>query len=63
LNGAYASELFEDIMDTQPDLWCHGHIHSSSDYMIGNTRVVCNSRGYFKIEMNKDFNPTLTIEV
>lgn len=28
------------------DLWIHGHIHSTSDYKINNTRIVCNPRGY-----------------
>lgn len=63
LNGAYASELFEDIMETQPNIWCHGHTHDSSDYMIGSTRVLCNPRGYDKIEVNKNFNPKLIIEI
>jgi len=64
LNGAYASELFEDIMETQPNIWAHGHTHGSSDYMIGDTRVLCNPRGYKKEnELNKDFNDTFTIEI
>lgn len=63
LNGAYASELFEDIMDTQPDIWCHGHTHSSSDYMIGNTRIICNPRGYKGHEINLNFNHSFTIDL
>lgn len=63
LNGAYYTELFEDIMDTQPDLWCHGHLHQSSDYKIGKTRILCNPRGYFPDGLNPDFNPELLIEV
>ena len=27
-------------------LWVHGHTHSSFDYGLGGTRVVCNPRGY-----------------
>jgi len=27
-------------------LWVHGHMHNASDYVIGNTRVVCNPKGY-----------------
>ena len=46
LNGAYASDLTELILDTNPYLWFHGHLHNSSDYMVGNTRVLCNPRGY-----------------
>ncbi len=27
-------------------LWIHGHTHTSFDYAVGGTRVVCNPRGY-----------------
>jgi hypothetical protein len=27
-------------------LWLHGHTHAPCDYVVGNTRVVCNPRGY-----------------
>jgi len=63
LNGAYASELFEDIANTKPDIWIHGHTHFSFDYMIEDTRVVCNPRGYHPDNLNSDFNDTFTIEV
>lgn len=65
LNGAYASELSEDIMDTKPNIWIHGHTHGSSDYMIGDTRVLCNPRGYATNpdDLNKEFNPTFTLDV
>ena len=46
LNGAYASDLTELILDTKPHIWFHGHLHNSSDYMIGDTRILCNPRGY-----------------
>jgi len=66
LNGAYASELFEDIMDTQPNIWIHGHTHSSFDYKIGDTNVICNPRGYFTLGgnyLNLDFNEELLLNV
>jgi Icc-related predicted phosphoesterase len=69
LNGAYATELFEHIMeleDAQPELWCHGHLHSSNNYMIGKTRVLCNPRGYDTgnpMDLNPEFNVNLVIEV
>lgn len=51
MNGAYASELSEFILDRpQIKLWTHGHMHDPSDYMIGSTRVVCNPRGYYGYE-------------
>ena len=33
-------------MPKPPKLWIHGHMHNRSDYMIGDTRIVCNPRGY-----------------
>ena len=47
LNGAYASDLSEMIMDnTNITHWFHGHMHAPSDYMVGNCRVVANPCGY-----------------
>jgi Icc-related predicted phosphoesterase len=62
LNPAYASNL-EHLM-TAP-VWIHGHMHDSSDYTVGNTRVLCNPRGYPKGDHSENayFNPTATFEV
>ena len=51
MNGAFASNLEEWILD-HPEIkfWVHGHMHNESDYMIGDTRVVCNPRGYIGYE-------------
>lgn len=46
LNHAFYSPLDVMIEDSAIDLWVHGHMHNSSDYTIGDTRVVCNPRGY-----------------
>jgi predicted phosphodiesterase len=47
MNGGYSSDLSEFIMDhPQIKLWTHGHTHDPFDYMVGETRVVCNPRGY-----------------
>jgi hypothetical protein len=47
MNGGYHSDLSEFIMDRpQIKLWTHGHTHEVFDYVIGETRVVCNPRGY-----------------
>ena len=61
--AAYASDLEALIEQTRPQLWVHGHIHTSSDYVIGSTRVVCNPRGYFPSDLNAGFDPTLVIEL
>ena len=62
LSAAHASDLSELIDKYQPDIWIHGHIHSPSDYNIGNTRVICNPRGY-PDEPYNGFNNKLIIEV
>jgi Icc-related predicted phosphoesterase len=46
MNGAYRSNLEDFVMNSNINLWCHGHTHFPFDYMLGNTRVVCNPRGY-----------------
>lgn len=64
MNGAYASDLSEFILDhPQIKLWTHGHMHNPSDYMVGDTRVVCNPRGYVGEEHLSGFDPNLIIEV
>ena len=51
VNGAYSSNL-EDFISARPQiiLWTHGHMHSYHDYIVGNTRIVCNPRGYIGYE-------------
>jgi predicted phosphodiesterase len=63
LDGAYASELGEYIVMAEPKLWIHGHTHNSFDYTIGDTRIVCNPRGYLPKDPNLDFNATKVIEI
>jgi Icc-related predicted phosphoesterase len=69
LNPAFASDLSAIIENFQPDIWVHGHTHSSFDYMVARTRIVCNPRGYARkpyfggIEVeNRDFEPFKVIE-
>ena len=64
LNGAYVSDLDDKIIEANPQIWFHGHTHVSLDYMIENTRVVCNPRGYDTgSDLNPDFNKFLEIEI
>jgi Icc-related predicted phosphoesterase len=64
LNGAYSSNLSDFVLDRpQIKLWTHGHTHSSFDYMIGPTRVVCNPRGYAGYEVNPQFDMGKIVEV
>ncbi len=54
-------EMFNQ--DWSPELWIHGHTHSSCDYSIGKTRVVCNPYGYWPKAVNPEFNPELIVEI
>lgn len=61
-NGAYASELSEEILDNPNiKLWCHGHMHNQFDYQIGECRVVCNPRGYIGYESRAKMQHKLQI--
>ena len=62
---------FEDIV-AMADLWIHGHTHHSCDYQLaaskskGQTRVVCNPRGYCNPtheSENPSFNQNLVISL
>lgn len=64
MNGGYASELSEFILDNENiKVWIHGHMHDPNDYMIGSTRVVSNPRGYIPWEEGNGFDPNLTFEI
>ena len=59
INAAYASDLSGIIEEGRPALWIHGHTHDSCDYVLGNTRVVSNPRGYD--DENELFDPALVV--
>ena len=66
MNGGYHSDLSEFILDhPQIKLWTHGHTHHPFDYVIGETRVVCNPRGYENdgYSENSGWNPNIVLEV
>ena len=63
LAPAFSSKLDEFIEEHKPSLWIHGHMHNNSDYMIAETRILCNPRGYLGIEENQDFDECLVVEV
>ena len=60
----FASNL-EDFILNHPNikLWCSGHIHTFSDYYIGDCRVVCNPRGYVKYKENTGFKEDFIVEI
>ena len=66
MNGGYHSDLSELILD-HPNikLWTHGHTHFAFDYTIGDTRIVCNPRGYITQTFTEEtgYDPDLVIEI
>lgn len=65
MNGAYHSRLGNFILDNpQIKVWVHGHVHNKTDYMIGDTRVLANPRGYKGYEtIAEEFDPSFYFEV
>lgn len=64
LNPAFHSD-WDELIELNPEIayWIHGHMHTTSDYWIGETRVICNPRGYFGREQVKNFQPNLIIDL
>jgi Icc-related predicted phosphoesterase len=62
LSAAYASDLEKVVESSKAKLWIHGHIHAPQDYVIGNTRVVCNPKGY-PDEYNDAFIPDYVVQI
>jgi Icc-related predicted phosphoesterase len=64
LNAAFRSSL-DDFIQARPQikLWLHGHTHYNFNYWIGETRVVCNPRGYIGHESCADWFKLQYIEV
>jgi predicted phosphodiesterase len=66
MNGAYSSDCTEFILDhPQIKLWTHGHTHHPFDYVVGETRIVCNPRGYEGDGYSEDsgWDPNMVIEI
>jgi Icc-related predicted phosphoesterase len=63
LNGAFMSDLSDKILVNGPDLWIHGHVHSSHSYTIGDTQIIANPYGYKDVEVNTQYDPKLIIDL
>jgi len=64
LNGAFRSSL-DDFIEARPQIryWLHGHTHHNFNYWIGETRVVCNPRGYVGHESMADWFKLQYLEI
>lgn len=68
LSAAFASAM--DDLVSKADLWVHGHVHESMDYLLGKARVVCNPLGYPQriadgqwVQENELYDPNLIVEI
>lgn len=59
VNCFFLCDVSDLIASVQPRLWIHGHTHTSCDYRIGETRVICNPFGYFGHSTNPEFKVVL----
>jgi Icc-related predicted phosphoesterase len=63
MNHFFVCNMTKDIEELKPKLWLHGHTHDPCDYDLGQTRVVCNPRGYpWEYRNRRPYEPLL-IEV
>lgn len=62
INSSYASNLDKFVAESNALFWVSGHTHYSVDYMLGNTRIISNPKGY-STDLNPDFVDDLVIEV
>lgn len=64
MNGAYVSDLEHLMLDRDHiKYWVHGHVHDRHDYVIGQTRVVCNPHGYPNEQGQFGFDPSLILDM
>lgn len=61
-NCFYLNDIEFLIERHQPQLIVHGHGHTSQEYRLGDTLVICNPRGY-EDDLNPRFNPDLVIDL
>ncbi len=58
-NRFFLCDIDDIILDIQPKYWVHGHTHMPCQYDLGNTRVVCNLRGYPLERRDKPYSPVI----
>lgn len=59
----FVHDIEKMIRKRKPKLWVHGHVHTSSNYILGRTHMVCNPLGYVGREVNPEFIPNMLIEM
>lgn len=63
MNGAFVSEHFDLIADSDIDYWIYGHSHRNIAATIGSCQCVSNQMGYIAYLEHMDFEPGKIIEI
>lgn len=61
-NYMFCSDLDNIMAYNKIDFWAHGHMHTKTDTMLCETRLLCNPRGSNKYP-NLDFDPNFVINI
>lgn len=63
LNCFFVCDMENLIIDRQPALWLHGHTHSSCNYWLYGTQILCNPFGYVAVETNPMFSENQIVDL
>tara|TARA_Y100000034_G_scaffold123695_1_gene170895 strand:+ start:15551 stop:16075 length:525 start_codon:yes stop_codon:yes gene_type:complete len=63
LNRFFVCDHSDLILDRKPALWFFGHTHTSFDGVLGETRFICNPRGYPNESSGQMFDPCKEVEI
>lgn len=61
VNRYFVHDLTSLIVERKPTLWMFGHTHTHVDVLVGETRCVCNPRGYPHEAKQAKFDPTMLL--
>ncbi len=62
LNAGFVSDLEKEVQSRKIAYWICGHCHTAMEYTIGETRVICNPKGY-PDERGNGFDPLNKLNV
>lgn len=62
LNAFFVNDLENIVKEYDIKTWVYGHTHDTADFMLHDTRFLCNPKGY-NMENKPHFNENLTFEV
>jgi len=63
LNRFFLSDIEKLILDEQPVITHYGHGHDSNEFILGESKMICNPFGYHGYEVNKSFDYNKIVEL